>query len=711
MTDRIKLILDDTLSGRAYVEPVHIEYDRMDTFLSEHERNGKRIYEYVTSQEPYIREYSAFTGLFNFDGSVPGDAMSMLGAKNFYGKGGLMDLFYNKPIDRLATFEWQHATADYNAIIRKGIKGLIAEIEASKKVHVDDEEKIEYLNALKKVAEAMIVWAHKCSDKSLEMAQKTENEEYKKNLLLLSESLKKVPENEATSFYEAVLSIYVLFSYDPDSLGTLDRTLQSFYDADINSGKLTRAKAKEYLQELFLMLQARTHYKSDRFTKGGESHFCVGGYNKNHEDVFSDLSLLIFEAITSMPTYIPQITLRRTKKLPFETFKKILDFERNDPHKRIAFVNDEAKLDGCKNVSHFPFEVACRYTTLGCNETAYPGGFVGGTTNSNGLRSMDNTFFERTDEVLAAKTFDEFFEIYKSELFRDFDEMMDYGDKFNLERAKNTNYVSSLFFDGCIEKALPLSKGPIKYASAGTGVVGVPNIFDSLAIVKQFVYDEKIITMETLVDALHKNWEGYEDLNAQIKKIGKFFGNDDETSNYVASLWTETAYHYLQTKRSCFGYPIGIGNLQGYNHHHQYFGALTRATPDGRYNGEMLKFGLGQSGGYDRNGLTALLASVAKCDKYHLMSGSNVTNIYLEESLIKDDENFEKTARLLDAYFDMGGTHFQLNYLSKADLIEAKTDPEKHKNLRVRVSGFSDYFTRLSESIQDDVIKRTEHNG
>lgn len=710
MTDRIKLILDDTLSGRAYANPVHISYDRMDMFLPEHEKNGKRIYEYVVAQEPYLREYSAFTGLFNFDGTVPGDAMSMLGS-NLWGKDGIGALFYCKPVDRLATFEWQHATADYNAVIRKGVKGLIAEIEASKKVHAGDEGKIGYLNALKKVAEAMIAWAHKCSRLSLELAQKTENDEYKQNLLLLSESLKKVPENEATTFYEAVLSIYILFSYDPDSLGTLDRTLQSFYDADIKSGKLTRAKAKEYLQELFLMLQARTPINTDRFTKGGESHFCVGGYNENHEDVFSDLSLLIFEAITSMPTYIPQISLRRTKKLPFETFKKILDFERNDPHKRIAFVNDDTKIEGSMNVTHAPFERLCRYTTLGCNETAQPGGFVGGTTNSNGLRSMDNTFFERTDDVLAAKTFDEFFEVYKSELFRDLDEMLYYGDQFNLARAKNVNYVSSLLFDGCIEAALPLSQGAIKFASAGTGVVGIPNIFDSLAIVKQFVYDEKIITMETLVDALHKNWEGYEDLHAQIKKIGKFFGNDDETSNYVARLWTETVYHYLQTKRSCFGYPVGIGNLQGYNPHHAWFGKLTRATPDGRYDGEMLKFGLGQSGGNDRNGLTALLSSVAKCDKYHLMNGSSVTNIYLEESLIKNDENFEKTARLLEAYFDMGGVHFQLNYLSKADLIEAKTEPEKHKNLRVRVSGFSDYFTRLSESIQDDVIKRTEHNG
>ena len=106
-----------------------------------------------------------------------------------------------------------------------------------------------------------------------------------------------------------------------------------------------------------------------------------------------------------MPTYIPQISLRRTKKLPFETFKKILDFERKDPHKRIAFVNDEGKMHSMLHRLKFPYEVACSYSTVGCNETAFPGGMVGGTTNANALRSMDNTFKNHRDELIAAKSF------------------------------------------------------------------------------------------------------------------------------------------------------------------------------------------------------------------------------------------------------------------------------------------------------------------
>lgn len=647
------------------------------------------------------------TGLFLFDESVEGDYMSTAGLQNIR---KLREDFYLKPIDNLSTFEWQHATADYNKVIHKGVEGLLADIEKSKKIHHDNSYSIEFLTGLETVAKALIDWTEKCSEEVYLFAEKVENIEYKNNLLTLAKTLKKVPLKPAETFYEAVLSIYILFSYDPDSLGILDRTLYGYYVKDIKAGILTREQAKEYLQELFLMLQSRTPVTSDRFTRGGESHFCIGGYLPDGSDGFNELSMLILEAMTELPTYIPQVSLRWTKKLPFETFKKVLDFERNDKNKRIAFVNDDAKISSFMNNDGFSFEDACSYSTVGCNENAFPGGFVGGTSNTNGLRSMQNTFFNRTDDILKAESFAEFFDIYKQELESDLDEMIDYDDKFNVIRAKDVSLVSSLLFDSCIEKADVFTRGVCNLASAGVGIIGIANMIDSLAIVKQFVYDEKIVTMNMLVDALKNNWEGYEDLHAHILKEGKFFGNDDETSNYTAQLLLDTIYFHLKDKRSVWGYHLGIGNLQGYNHHHQIFGSKTKATPDGRFNGDMLKFGVGQNEGKDRSGLTALLNSIAKCDRHGVMSGSTVTNLYLEEQLIKKDDYFEKTARLLETYFQNGGVHFQLNYLSKEDLIKAKMKPQDYKSLRVRVSGFSEYFTRLDGSVQDDVIARTEHS-
>lgn len=707
MNERIEKLTCEVLAGNAYPAIVPTEYDRTDIFLTEHEKNGKRIYEYVTNQEPVIFEFSAMTGLLIFDGTVPGDAMSVSGLVNIK---DALSKFYRKPIENLSTFEWQHATANYAKIIKNGINGIIAEIEESKKKFDGDTEKLGFLDALKRCAEALIVWARKCSVRALEASERTENPEYRKNLVRLSEALLRVPARPAESFYEAVLTIYICFCYDPDSLGTLDRTLKDFYFGDIEKGILTRDEAKALLQELYLMLQSKTSAKSDRFTRGGESHFCVGGYLPDRTDGFSDLSLLMLEALCELPTFIPQISLRWTPDLPYETFKRVLDMERNDPHKRIAFINDVVKIGGPMERGGFSYEDACSYSSVGCNEVAFPGGFVGGTTNANGLRSIQNTFFDRTEDVLACADFEEFYKLYTEEFTRDFKRMIEIDNAFNIVRSRDTSYVTSLFFTDCISKALPLSKGACTLARAGCGVVGLTNVIDSLIVVKQFVYDEKLFTMQTLCDALKSNWHGYEEIHSLIKKKAHFFGNDDELSNGIAIRFFDTVHEITKDMRNVWGYGIGIGNLQGYNEHHKLFGSGTRATPDGRYDGEMLKFGIGQSDGNDRGGVTALLASVAKCDRHKVMCGSSVTNVYLEDSLIRDDDNFDKTARMLEAYFRMGGSHFQLNYVSREDLKKAKDEPQRYKSLRVRVSGYSDFFVNLAEPIQDDIIKRTVHS-
>jgi formate C-acetyltransferase len=213
--------------------------------------------------------------------------------------------------------------------------------------------------------------------------------------------------------------------------------------------------------------------------------------------------------------------------------------------------------------------------------------------------------------------------------------------------------------------------------------------------------------MKELVSAVQSNWEGHEDLRTLIVNKGDFFGNDTERSNYVAQKLYQSLYEYLKDKTNLFGYHFLVGDLMGYNVHHKWFGEKTLATPDGRYNGDSLKFGLGQSEGKDRNGLSALLNSVAKVDPNAIGCGSTVTNLTIDEQLIKNDEHFEKTVNMLLTYFKMGGVHFQLTYVSKEDLLNAKVTPENYKNLRVRVSGFSDYFVKLNKSIQDDIIERT----
>lgn len=706
MTERIEKLTELTLNGKMYPIGKKVEFDRMDLFLPKSKRTVKRIHDYVLAQKNLLTEYQTIVRPCILDASqVEADYMHY-GATEDARK--LCSLFYAKPIAHLSTFEWQHATPDYNRILKIGVKGLIENIGKSKETHQDDPEKVDFLECLEVVANTLIEWAQKCSLQASRVAEQTQDSKLKANLVKLSETLKRIPENPPETLYEAVLLITILFTYEPDSVGTLDRTLYPYYQSDLAKGIETRESAKEILQEFFLMLQANTSKETDRFTKGGESHFCVGGYDENKEDVFNDFSMLIIEALTELPTFIPQVSLRRTKKLPFETFKKILDIAVRDDNKRIAFINDEVKIRSAVHVNRFPYEVACRYSSVGCNEVAYPGGFVSGSSNTNILRSMENTMHERSEDVLKAESFEEFFEIYRSELFKDIDLMLKYDDAFMKVRGRDNYYVTSLLFTDCIEAGKSFTQGACKYATAGVGLIGVTNVIDSLAIVKQFVYDEKITDMQTMLDALKNNWNGYEALLAVIRKKGKFFGNDDETSNFVAKLLTDTLYEYVKDKKSALGYHIGFGNLQGYNPHHQWFGSETKATPDGRRDGEMLKFGLSQSRGYDREGLTALLNAVATCDRHGIISGgSNVTNLNLDEQLIMNPEHFPKTAKILETYFRNGGSQFQLNFVSRKDLEQAKIAPEEYRNLRVRVSGFSDYFVRLDESLQDEIIGRT----
>lgn len=705
MNERIKSLVNKTVAGEMYVYPVKTEYDRCDLFLPHIKMSAKRVCEYIRNQEPLIIPESCFTGLLAFDGSVEGDIFGRRGHENFK----IADVhFYNQPVDNLLTFEWQHSAGDFGKIITGGIIGVKDEIKKSLQNHQQDPDAIQFLETQSDICDAVMDWAKKCAKKAWLVSKSTQNTTYKKNLERLSQALETVPKNPARNFYEAILSLYVCYGLLPDSIGLIDRYLYPFYKKDMERGVLTKEEASEYLQELFLMLQAKIPISSYLFYRGGESHFCVGGYLENGEDGFNELSKLIVDSLMELPTWIPQISLRWTAKTPHEVLRYMMDCERKDPNKRIAFVNDEPRIRGLMKYTGLPYQKAVNYTMIGCNEIALPGGIVFGFDPMNIVRCVQNTFFNRSDDIIKAKTFDAFYDIFQEEMFRDLDEADKIGNGFQTIRSRDCNLVSNMLLDGCIENAKSVTQGGTDTYIAVGLLIGISNVIDALSVTKQLVYDEKRITMQQLIQALQNNWNGFEELRAYILKKGLFFGNDEPCSNEMAhqffkslDQWND-GNHYLRKK-------LVFGNLVGYNPHHKFFGDHTKATPDGRRNGDMISFGIGQSEAKDRNGLTALLSSVAKCDPYSILTGPSVTNVLLDEQLVKQNENFEKLVYMFEAYFKMGGTHFQLTYVSKEDLIHAKKSPDQYKNLRVRVSGFSDYFVFLNEGLQDEIIQRTAH--
>ncbi len=704
MTDRIKHLAEKTAKGEMFIEHTPTEYDREDLFMSPVLMNAKRAKEYILNQKPYVSEYTAFTGYLRFQGDVMGDIFNRNGHINFH---NLMKNFYAQPIDGLCTFEWQHSVADYEKVIKIGINGYKEEIAESKKNHSVKEE-LEFLEGLDMIANAIIGWAEKCSKVAYDKALETENDEYKANLMKLSEALKNVPANPAKSFYEAVLTVYVIYAFVPDSIGCIDRYLYPFYVKEIADGTLTKEKASEYLQELFLMLQARITIKSDRFYRGGESHFCIGGYTEDGEDGFNELSKLILESMLELPTWIPQVSLRWTKKTPTDVLKYVMDLERKDPNKRIAFVSDEPRIKMLTEYAGFPYSVACRYTMVGCNEPQLPGGIFMGGFDCSFPKSVEKLMYNRKEDILTASSFDEVYRIYENELYKMLDRIVYYYNAFQSIRARDTNLVSSMFFEGSIERAKSITQGGAKNAVASIGLIGLTTVIDSLTVIKQFVYEDKTVSMSELIQALENNWEDYDILRKNILKNAKFFGNNENISNDIAERLTGSLYRYFQDKESELGYKFVMGNLIGYNQHNKWFGDCLKATPDGRYNGDTISFGIGQSEGKDREGLTALLASVARFNENPVICGASVTNVLIEKQLIDNDDSFDMLVKLFETYFRMGGLHFQLTYVSKEDLVNAQITPEKYKNLRVRVSGFSDYFVFLNNDLQNEIITRTE---
>ena len=255
MEERIRRLVERTVEGKMFVAPVKTEHRKEDLFLSEMKRSAKRICEYILNQEPLLTEDSCFTGLIKFDGlSAEGDIFHRLGYPHFR---ALNREFYARPIDNLLTFEWQHSVGDFGTVIQKGLRGIKADIGESRKAYAGEAESLEFLDTQEQFCNTVVAFAHKCSNRARAFAEGVTETGKKANLLRLADALMRVPERPAEGFYEAVLSLYFIYGYIPDSIGLIDRYLFPYYAKDMADGRLTYDEAKAYLQELFLMLQAR----------------------------------------------------------------------------------------------------------------------------------------------------------------------------------------------------------------------------------------------------------------------------------------------------------------------------------------------------------------------------------------------------------------------------------------------------------------------
>lgn len=703
-TGRIQRLLARALDHDVRPDPVAVKYDPADLALPEPIRIGKRLKEYISAQPVTLRADEELVGWLSFDGSVENDLFPRRGHRAF---GAACGQYYCQPQDALATFEWQHSSIDYPKLVNGGLVQIRAEIKASKAKWAGNKERLDYLKGMELAMDGLEARVANCVAECRRQAAAEPDAARKAKLLEMAERCARVPMQPATSFVDAVQSIYFCFDCLMDAIGRIDQYLAPFYFADIKKGALTRIQAEEALQELFIYIDAHTSHKSGNYDKGGECHMTVGGLTPDGKDGWTEFSQLVVEAMMALDLKRPQMSFRWHPGTKRETLRFILDCERKDPNMRVALDGDMPRVLAFTKRFGMPVEKARNYCMTGCNECTFMGGVSLGGCKWNVIRTMDSLFTKRRGEVLACRTWESFQKLFEDQFRHEFDAYVVWFDKFNELRAGDCNVLSALFLTGCIENAQSPTRGGASCGDALVLMIGEPNLVDSLCIVRQFVFEEKRCTMAELADALAANWEGHETLRREILREGKFFGANDPFTNEVAQFMHLALARISEGRRDRFGNLFDFGNLAGYHDHGAKFGRVTGPTPDGRKRGEDMSFGSGPAMNHGTDAATSALLSVARMDPEHLLVGGGIMNLSLPASTVSDDAEFEKVVILVETYFREGGVHLQLNHVSRETLIDAQKHPEKYPNLRVRVSGFSGYFVRLRKTTQDEIIART----
>jgi formate C-acetyltransferase len=242
------------------------------------------------------------------------------------------------------------------------------------------------------------------------------------------------------------------------------------------------------------------------------------------------------------------------------------------------------------------------------------------------------------------------------------------------------------------------------YFHWAVGLYDVVSVVNSLAAIEKCIFDDQIATQQELLEAIDNNWQGYEDLHTYILRAPKF-GNDDDYADKYLEIITKMCIEELGKYRSirCDG-TIWLEAIA--RAAHVFTGSHTKATPDGRNDWEAMPPSISAQSGTDLNGPTALLNSYAKTRADHYVGGT-ISNIRFHPDLLGNPDNRRKVLHLINAYFKQGGVHIQMNCVNHETLLKAQKEPEKYRDLLVRVSGYVDYWNNLDRRTQEEIIQRT----
>jgi formate C-acetyltransferase len=595
---------------------------------------------------------------------------------------------------------------------------------------VQNFEKRHFLNAVNITIEAAGNFSLRYSRLARNMAEKETNVQRKIELNRIAEICERVPGHPAGSFYEALQAVWFVYlvlmieGWGPGiSFGRADQYLYPYYRKDIDEGRIT----KEEAQELLSLFCIKINHSGMRFsfdtmkTASGLnvlSNITLGGINKDGRDAVNELSYLFLDATKDVRLHADEFVIRVHKNTPDSFLLKACETAKSLRGK-FKFVGDETAIQQLMSDGK-PLEHARDYIVSGCVLPTVPGhsfDIIGGQFNlplmlelalNNGYsRLTGKKIGPQTGDPLQFKTYDEVWSAYKKqvEALLPVVVVIRNADRRLFAEFLPTPFQSALFH-GCIEKGLDITNGgTLPYVTEGISFIGVPNVGDSLAVIKKLVFEDKKISMDSLLNALDNNFEGEDELLRMLQAVPRY-GNDDD---YVDLIIKEVFNHSIGaissykgfggTKFASSAYVAG-GNIIA--------GALTGALPDGRRAGEPLcEGGVSPHPGRNVNGATSTIRSITKLDIAKLTGGSGF-NMKFNPDLLKDESKMRKFASMIRTYFETGGYHVQFNIVSTEMLKDAQKHPEQYKDLLVRVATYSAFFTQLGAKCQQEIIDRTE---
>ncbi len=623
-------------------------------------------------------------------------------------------------------------------IYHKGLTDLIKEVRLNLESldYINDPEafeKREELTAMEIAARALISYANRYAVLLDEKAEAETNQERKKELLEMAQICRNVPAYAPRTFHEALqyywfVHVGVISEVNPwDSFnpGRLDQHLWPFYRKGLEDGTLTEERARELLQAFWVKFNNHpappkigvTALESNTYTDFALIN--LGGVKADGSDAVNELTYLILDVIEEMRLLQPSSMVQVSKKNPDAFLYRALKIVKTGFGQPSIFNTDAIVQELLRQGKSL--EDARNGGASGCVEAGAFGKEAYILTGYFNLPkileiTLNNGVDPRTGKKIGLETgnpsgftsFDDLLKAYQQQL-RHFIDIKIAGNNL-IERlfAKNipTPFLS-LFIDDCIAKGKDYINGGPRYNTSYIQGVGLGSITDSLTALKYHVFDKKDVSIQLMLEALRANFAGFEDLHHKLVYETPKYGNDDDYADEQARIVFNMFFEAVDGRPTARGATFRINMLPTTSH--VYFGSVIGALPDGRKAGIPLSEGISPVQGADTHGPTAVLKSAAKID--HLKTGGTLLNQKFSPDFFRDETAIQKLGSLVRSYFRLDGHHIQYNVVSAETLRDAQKHPEKYRDLIVRVAGYSDYFNDLGEDLQNEIIRRTEHEG